>query len=215
MTPFIGPGLSRTGSPWPNPGGDARHGDAALSRPRVVPACASWVTVLPWAISCSAVHCFAEAFVLELADDLFRCGPGAFHGGVPGPAWPAEDSPSPWTGFRGPRHLECLCVILASYVIRIRPSAMGSPIGIYGFRGWNVPSRRSLVASLLWRRICQADGAVGRAWLPVLLGWREVPEEQYSCTPGASAAVGRSWAAARADQPAAKRGCPPQQGPAG
>jgi hypothetical protein len=40
---------------------------------------------------------------LELADDLLRCVPGAFHGGVPGPAWPDEDSHSTWTGFRGPR----------------------------------------------------------------------------------------------------------------
>jgi hypothetical protein len=28
--------------------------------------------------------------------------PGAFHGEVPGPVWLAEDSHSPWTGFRGP-----------------------------------------------------------------------------------------------------------------
>ena len=41
----------------------------------------------------------------ELADDLLRCVPGAFHGGVPGPVWPAEDSHSPWTGCRGPRHV--------------------------------------------------------------------------------------------------------------
>jgi len=41
---------------------------------------------------------------LELADDLLRRVPGAFHGRVPGPDWPDEDSHSPWTGFRGPRH---------------------------------------------------------------------------------------------------------------
>ncbi|WP_254987184.1 DegT/DnrJ/EryC1/StrS family aminotransferase [Cyanobium sp. ATX 6E8] len=29
--------------------------------------------------------------------------PGAFHGEVPGPVWPAEDSHSPWTDCRGPR----------------------------------------------------------------------------------------------------------------
>ena len=40
----------------------------------------------------------------ELADDLLRCVPGAFHGRVPGPVWPAEDSHSPWTDCRGPRH---------------------------------------------------------------------------------------------------------------
>jgi hypothetical protein len=28
---------------------------------------------------------------------------GSFHGGVPGPVWPDEDSHSPWTDFRGPR----------------------------------------------------------------------------------------------------------------
>ena len=41
---------------------------------------------------------------LELADDLLRCVPGAFHGRVPGPVWPDEDPHSPWTGCRGPRH---------------------------------------------------------------------------------------------------------------
>jgi len=40
----------------------------------------------------------------ELADDLFGYVPGAFHGGVPGPVWPDEDSHSPWTDFWGPRH---------------------------------------------------------------------------------------------------------------
>jgi hypothetical protein len=39
---------------------------------------------------------------LELADDLLRCVPGAFHGEIPGPVWPAEDSHSPWTGCRVP-----------------------------------------------------------------------------------------------------------------
>jgi len=41
---------------------------------------------------------------LELADDLLRRVPGAFHGRVPGPVWPDEDSHSPWTDLRGPRH---------------------------------------------------------------------------------------------------------------
>jgi hypothetical protein len=27
----------------------------------------------------------------------------SFHGGVPGPVWPDEDSHSPWTDFQGPR----------------------------------------------------------------------------------------------------------------
>ena len=40
----------------------------------------------------------------ELADDLLRRVPGAFHGEIPGPVWPAEGSHSPWTDFRGPRH---------------------------------------------------------------------------------------------------------------
>jgi hypothetical protein len=39
----------------------------------------------------------------ELADDLLGCVPGAFHGRVPGPVWPDEDSHSPRTDFRGPR----------------------------------------------------------------------------------------------------------------
>jgi hypothetical protein len=43
---------------------------------------------------------------LELADDLLGCVPGAFHGGVPGPVWPAEDSHSPWTGFWGLRQAD-------------------------------------------------------------------------------------------------------------
>jgi len=43
---------------------------------------------------------------LELADDLLRRVPGAFHGRVPGPVWPDEDSHSPWTDLRGPRHAE-------------------------------------------------------------------------------------------------------------
>jgi hypothetical protein len=40
---------------------------------------------------------------LELPDDLLGCVTGSFHGGVPGPAWPDEDSHSPlrWTGFSG------------------------------------------------------------------------------------------------------------------
>jgi len=35
---------------------------------------------------------------------LLRRVPGKFHGRVPGPVWPDEDSHSPWTSFRGPRH---------------------------------------------------------------------------------------------------------------
>jgi len=41
----------------------------------------------------------------ELADDLLGCVAGSFHGGVPGPAWPDEDSHSPWTDFQGPRQI--------------------------------------------------------------------------------------------------------------
>jgi len=36
----------------------------------------------------------------QLADDLLRRVPGAFHGRVPGPVWPDEDSHSPWTDLR-------------------------------------------------------------------------------------------------------------------
>jgi len=45
---------------------------------------------------------------LELADDLLRCVPGAFHDEVPGPVWPAVDSQSHWTDLRGPRHPDLL-----------------------------------------------------------------------------------------------------------
>ena len=41
---------------------------------------------------------------LELADDLLSCAADAFHGEVPCPVWPDEDSHSPWTDLRGPRH---------------------------------------------------------------------------------------------------------------
>jgi len=37
----------------------------------------------------------------QLADDLLRGVPGAFHGRVPGPVWPVEDSHSPWSGKKG------------------------------------------------------------------------------------------------------------------
>jgi len=39
----------------------------------------------------------------ELADDLLGCVADSFHGEVPGPVWPDEDSHSPWTDFLGPR----------------------------------------------------------------------------------------------------------------
>ena len=41
---------------------------------------------------------------LKLADDLLGCVADSFHGEVPGPVWPDEDSHSPWTDFQGPRH---------------------------------------------------------------------------------------------------------------
>ena len=42
---------------------------------------------------------------LELADDLLGYVADAFHGEVPGPVWPDEDSHSPWTDLRGPRQV--------------------------------------------------------------------------------------------------------------
>jgi len=39
----------------------------------------------------------------QLADDLLRRVPGAFHVEVPGQVWPDEDSHSPWTYLRCPR----------------------------------------------------------------------------------------------------------------
>ena len=47
-----------------------------------------------------------QALILELADDLLRRVPGAFHGEVPGPAWPDRDYHSPWIDLWGPRHQE-------------------------------------------------------------------------------------------------------------
>ena len=41
---------------------------------------------------------------LEHADDLLGCMPGAFHGEVPGPVWPDEDSHLPHTDSWGSRH---------------------------------------------------------------------------------------------------------------
>lgn len=35
----------------------------------------------------------------ELADDPLGCVTNSFHGEVPGPVWPDEDSHSPWTAF--------------------------------------------------------------------------------------------------------------------
>jgi hypothetical protein len=46
----------------------------------------------------------------ELADDLLGCMPGAFHGRVPGPVLPDENSHSPWTNRRGPRHWQWVMV---------------------------------------------------------------------------------------------------------
>ena len=44
----------------------------------------------------------------QLADDLLRGLPGAFHGRVPGPVRPDEDCHSPWTDCRGPRHAKLM-----------------------------------------------------------------------------------------------------------
>jgi len=41
----------------------------------------------------------------ELADDLLGCVMDAFHGEVPCPVWPDEDSHSPGNEFLGPHHL--------------------------------------------------------------------------------------------------------------
>ena len=42
----------------------------------------------------------------ELADDLHRCVPGAFHSGVTGSVWPVEDSHRPATYFWGSLHVK-------------------------------------------------------------------------------------------------------------
>jgi len=46
---------------------------------------------------------------LELADDQHGREADSFHGGAPDPAWMDEDSHSPWTDLRGPRHLLLCC----------------------------------------------------------------------------------------------------------
>ena len=43
----------------------------------------------------------------ELADDLLGNESGSFHGGVPGPVWPNQDSHSLWTDSEGARHCRC------------------------------------------------------------------------------------------------------------
>ena len=45
-----------------------------------------------------------KPFGLELADDLLRGVPVAFHGRVAGQVWPADGSHSKWIVCRGPRH---------------------------------------------------------------------------------------------------------------
>ncbi len=42
----------------------------------------------------------------ELADDLLRCVASSFHGGVPGPVWPDEDSHSALTDSKGPSQFQ-------------------------------------------------------------------------------------------------------------
>lgn len=39
----------------------------------------------------------------EPADDLLRFVPGAFHGRIPSPVCPTQDSHSPWSGCQGQR----------------------------------------------------------------------------------------------------------------
>ena len=41
----------------------------------------------------------------QLADDLIGRVARAFHGGVPSPVWPVEDSCSRWKDFPGPRQI--------------------------------------------------------------------------------------------------------------
>jgi len=41
----------------------------------------------------------------EPENNLQGCVADSLHGGVPGPVWPDEDSHSPWTNSKAPRHL--------------------------------------------------------------------------------------------------------------
>jgi hypothetical protein len=42
---------------------------------------------------------------------------GSFHGGVPGPVWPDEDSHSRWTEILGPRHLQTKAVSRNAFAV--------------------------------------------------------------------------------------------------
>ena len=55
-----------------------------------------------------------------LADDLLRGVPGAFHGEVPGPVWPSEDSHSPWSDCRGYDMGEALQEALPRFVAAVK-----------------------------------------------------------------------------------------------
>jgi hypothetical protein len=66
--------------------------------------------------------------------------PGAFHGEVPGPVWPDEDSHSPWIDCQGPRH---------RHAVRIsgkRAAADTSATLLTAPRSWNLAVRTDLAA---------------------------------------------------------------------
>jgi hypothetical protein len=65
--------------------------------------------------------------------------PGAFHGEVPGPVWPAEDSHSPWTGFRGPRHYVTVDIDAKQVSPIIGRTSPQLPIYSASIRGTNEP----------------------------------------------------------------------------
>ena len=48
----------------------------------------------------------------ELADDLLWSVADSFNREVLGPAWPVEDSHSPWIDFRGPRQFFCFSAVV-------------------------------------------------------------------------------------------------------
>ena len=51
----------------------------------------------------------------ELADDLLRRVPGAFHGQDLGPVWPDEDSHSPWIDLLKPCEINKKNLILLAF----------------------------------------------------------------------------------------------------
>jgi hypothetical protein len=82
-----------------HPAGQAIRSPVALPQTEDGPASMLRAQTFPSATS----HCLAEALRAGACESSapWCAVPAACHGRIPGPVWPAEDSHSPWTGFRG------------------------------------------------------------------------------------------------------------------